>query len=142
MRSLDLAGARWGRRLRVGGAGRAVSLCCQTATVSPGVVAEQFAPLREISSPLCTRRCAADCLAGGVRLATCVPGTARRSETGGRGWLGRVSRCYESGYSGCETKQALSRHKVLTDAITTVQAGSARRMQARFAGRCEGGCVQ
>jgi hypothetical protein len=41
-------------------------------------------------------------------------------------WLaGRVSRCYKSEHSGSETKQALSRYKVLTDAITAAREESA-----------------
>jgi hypothetical protein len=32
-----------------------------------------------------------------------------------------MSRCYGSGYTGSETKQALSRYKVLTEAITTAR---------------------
>jgi hypothetical protein len=69
----------------------------------------------------------------------------RQSETGdvrsrvglpsrnGVQWLaGRESRCYGSGYSGSETKQALSRYKVLTDAITTARYSVSTQMQGQW----------
>lgn len=41
------------------------------------------------------------------------------ADRNGGEWLARQeSRCYGSEHSGCETKQALSRYKELTDAIT------------------------
>jgi hypothetical protein len=45
------------------------------------------------------------------------------------GWAG--ARCYGSEYSASKTKQALSRYKVLTGAITIAQAESARRTQVQ-----------
>jgi hypothetical protein len=50
-KTLGWGGARWDRHWRAVDAGRAVSLWHQTATVLPGVVAEQFEPLQEISCP-------------------------------------------------------------------------------------------
>lgn len=134
-RSLGLGATQWCRHWRLDGAGRAVSRCWQTVTVSPGVVAERSEPWREISCP-CGRsdpqrtgltklgmhhqRTRSRCLADSVRLATCVPGPVRRIWQDVEWLAGRVSRCYKSEHSGSETKQALSRYKVLTDAIKYV----------------------
>jgi hypothetical protein len=102
-RILDWEEARWGRHWRAVCAGRAVSRWCQTATVSPGVVAEQSEPWREISCPCGhgdVRRAGltklgmhhqlahSKCLAARVRLATCVPGTVDRIGMASSGWLG------------------------------------------------------
>jgi hypothetical protein len=51
-----------------------------------------------------------------------------------------MSRCYGSGHSGRETKQALSRYKVLTVAIITARRSqrAGRRRGSAVRTRCEG----
>lgn len=56
----------------------------------------------------------------------------RLADRDGVKWLaGRDSRCYGSEHSGSKTKQALSRYKLLTDAITTAQQNVSTQMQGR-----------
>jgi hypothetical protein len=70
---------------------------------------------------------------------------SRDGEPGGIGeeWLAkREWWCYESEYSASKTKQALSRYKVVTGAITTAQDGvstqDAERVQGNARARAYG----
>lgn len=114
-RSRGWAEAQWAQHWRADAAGRAVSRCCQTATVSPGVVAEQSEPLREISCPcghddlrrvgltklgMAPRADASRCLVGRVRLARCVPGTIDRIGMAASGWLGKSRGATDQGTAG------------------------------------------